>query len=101
MRLHPEALEELETSALWYESKNSGLGVRFVDAVQQALSNIRDYPGIGQVRRHAGATRSPVRQHPVKGFPCSIYYIVLAGSLEVIAVAPDHRKPGYWQSRLP
>ena len=38
--IHPEALSEFQESAVFYESQQNGLGVRFIAAVQSAVDHI-------------------------------------------------------------
>ena len=44
---HPEARVEYAAAALYHASRRRGLGASFADAVEQALSLIREYPELG------------------------------------------------------
>ena len=37
VKISPEAAEELEEAAAWYEYEQTGLGTRFLDAFESAL----------------------------------------------------------------
>jgi len=39
-----EALAEYEAAATYYEARQAGLGARFVEEVNEALSTILEYP---------------------------------------------------------
>jgi len=41
---HPEALEEYQAAARYYEGCQSGLGQRFIDAIEHAIQRIVDKP---------------------------------------------------------
>ena len=41
---HPEALHEFQEAAVYYETQQPDLGVRFIAAVQSAVDHILDSP---------------------------------------------------------
>jgi len=41
---HPQAREELDQSADWYELQRSGLGLRFLDEVEEVIGKILKTP---------------------------------------------------------
>ena len=45
-KFHPEALEEINDSISFYEDKQAGLGGRFLEALDDAISRIRRNPPI-------------------------------------------------------
>lgn len=45
-------------------------------------------PGVGQTRNL-----------PLSRFPYTLHYVAHAGQLQVLAVAHQRRKPGYWAKR--
>jgi plasmid stabilization system protein ParE len=93
--LSAEAAEELEAAADWYEKRQPGLGLVFLDAVEAALAYLADWPVSGApVLTTAGARRTPVSR-----FPYHLPYVLLDDHVRVLAVAHDHRRPGYWRSR--
>ena len=47
LRFHSEALEELTAEAVYYESKSSGLGARFVREVEAATRIASEFPEMG------------------------------------------------------
>lgn len=98
-RPEPEASEELDDAAVWYQSQRPGLGFEFLQAVEATLDRIARWPQIG--RRVPGVSADfPVRRFPVPRFPYHIAYLEWEGVIRLLAVAHDSRKPGYWLSRV-
>ena len=90
---HPEADQELEAGALWYEELQPGLGDAFLDEFEQTLRRI---------------VREPERWRKMQGdnrklnfnrFPYAIVYSVRPDALHIKAVMHLHRRPFYWQHR--
>jgi len=98
-RLEPEASAELEEAARWYESRSQGLGFGFLRAVDAALERIARWPEAGAFVPHLPADVA-ARRVPVSRFPYHIVYLPSAGAIRVLAIAHDHREPGYWRSRI-
>jgi mRNA-degrading endonuclease RelE of RelBE toxin-antitoxin system len=90
---HPEARKELVKAGQYYEERVSGLGQRFLMAVDLAAKDMKD-----------GAARPVVdakgrRKWRVKRFPYYLIYKLKGGEIFVLAVAHASRKPGYWENR--
>jgi toxin ParE1/3/4 len=88
---HPEADEELEAAAQWYEDRQPGLGDDFLDDFESALKKI---------------IRSPQRPRLIQGknrklnfnrFPYAIVYELQKDVLYVKAIMHLHRRPFYWR----
>ena len=90
-----EADQELTEAALWYESREPGLGRRFRDEVARVVDRVATDPLLW--RERAGGYRRV--NCPV--FPYYVAYFIRGRKLIVAAVAHGHRQPGYWKSRLP
>ena len=93
VRLHEEALAELEAEALFYETKIKGLGERFVSEIEAAIKIAAEFPEMGSPFRFGTRRVFP------KKFPFSIVYRVRPSEVVVLAVVADARKPGYWRKR--
>lgn len=93
VEFHPDAEVELIESALFYESRVGGPGYRFIREVEQPIRLLLNYPELGET--HKGKFRHLVLEH----FPYTLIYTVSAECLSVIAVAHQHKKPGYWHTR--
>jgi plasmid stabilization system protein ParE len=89
-----DAEQELVEAALWYESKEVGLGVRFRDEIAHVIERIVEDPLLW--RERSGGYRRV--NCPV--FPYYISFFIRGGRIIIAAVAHGHRKPGYWKSRL-
>jgi toxin ParE2 len=95
MRLarHPEADQELEAAALWYEQRQPGLGEDFLDEFERTLRHILDNPDrwhkIDAVNRKLNFHR----------FPYAIVYSVHEDVIRLKAVMHLHRRPFYWRER--
>lgn len=90
---HPEARLEFLESIVYYESQQTGLGRRFLEAVVEAVRRIQAHPSMYRLVGQAW------RQCRIPRFPFGMIYRVKNRRIEVIPVMHLHRRPGYWQSR--
>ena len=93
VRFHDEALAELAAEAVYYESKVSGLGERFINEIEAATEIAGEFPEMGAPFKFGTRRVFP------KKFPFSIIYRIHPAEIVILAVAPDARKPGYWRNR--
>ena len=94
-----EAASELDAAAAWYDDQRPGLGATFIDAVESAIATLADWPRSGTPV--AGIPPDlDVRGAPVARFPYHVAYLVAEDHVRVLAVAHDHRRPGYWAHRV-
>ena len=98
VRILDEAANEAMAAASWYEQERPGLGTEFEQAINAALDLLEEdmaplvpVPGISGSR---GAQRLLLRR-----FPYSIVVRESSDECLVIAVAHQHRRPGYWKDR--
>jgi len=98
LRTHRLAEEELSDAASWYETKQPGLGVSFLDPIDDVIDRLRS----------GALPRSPVpgvkiakdaRRVLLKRFPYSIVFYERENETVIIAFAHSSRRPGYWRSR--
>ena len=89
------AFEELAEAVRWYETRRSGLGGDFYDAIVRTIDLIRSHPEIGTAR----TGRLPNRQLRVARFPYRIVYRIRVEDIYIVAVAHTSRRPGYWRHR--
>jgi plasmid stabilization system protein ParE len=93
VRLRPEAEEDLEEAATWYESQRPGLGQQFLDEVLSALANIAEIPlGYAVIYRNT-------RRVWMRRFPFGIFYQLDSDGAIVIAIIHGSRHPRRWQGR--
>ena len=89
----PAAQTELDEAAAWYNNQRPGLGVDFTLEVCKVLDKIAAQPD------RCPIVRGTVREAPVYRFPYAIYYRVVRGRVQVIAVFHCARDPQIWQRR--
>lgn len=96
MRLtyHPEAEAELIEAALFYEARSPGLGERFLQEFDAAITQIERSPGLWPV------VDDDLRSHTMRRFPFAIYYRVSGDELRILVVRHHRRHPDYWRHRL-
>jgi plasmid stabilization system protein ParE len=89
----PEARVEFPEAAIYYESHEEGLGIRFRAEVVHVINRIAADPYLWR-ERPGGYRRvnCPVFTH-------YIAYYIRSDKIIIAAVAHGHRLPGYWRSR--
>jgi plasmid stabilization system protein ParE len=90
---HRRATAEMIEAAQFYERETPGLGLRFLQFVEETAQRAEETPDAG----------SPIgkrdRRRDVTGFPYSIIYRREPERILVLAVMHHRRKPGYWKWR--
>lgn len=94
IRLLEVAQQELDEAITWYAEQAPGLGDAFLVEALKTLKLVSQFPQAW----HPLSTE--VRRCRLNRFPYSVIYHFEDGGLLVIAIAHQHRKPGYWRSRL-
>jgi toxin ParE1/3/4 len=89
-----EADQEFQEHIGYFDGISRVVAIKFVDDVEAAVSEIRQYPQIG-----APLTRQ-VRKRVLTGFKYTILYVDTPDEIIIVAVAPHRRRPGYWRQRL-
>jgi L-amino acid N-acyltransferase YncA len=93
--LHPEAALEHEEQVAYYEARAAGLGRRYHAAFRSALLRVCEAP-----HRFRIAQASGIRRVSLRGFPFSVIFREAGGAVQVLAVAPHRKRPGYWTNRI-
>lgn len=96
-QLTPPAKRELRSVAAWYADRSPRLGRDFVNEVRRTLQLIEDFPAMGAPVPYL--EDSDTRRFPIRRFPYQVIYVEVEDFLEVIAIAGDSQRPGYWQER--
>lgn len=91
--IRPEAEADLESAKNWYEERKSGLGAKFLAAVEEGLEALVVRP-MSFVRVHRG-----VRRAIAKPFPYGLYFVVRGDIVSVIAVVHLARHARIWRRR--
>jgi toxin ParE1/3/4 len=94
VNFHEDAFTEMIEASKYYEERALGLGMSFLDSIEEAVDQVLANPEICQL------VGDLVRQKLVKRFPYSVLYVIEPGCLRVMAIAHQKRRPGYWRYRL-
>ena len=89
------ARQEFLDEIAYYNEARSGLGLRYMAAVEEAAARAVAFPLAGSPA--AGGTRRVI----VKGFPFSLFYRPEGNGIVIFAVSHHSRRPGYWLNRVP
>lgn len=88
------AQQEVDDAVLWFEARQEGTSVDFLNALDEAVQFIADYP-------FASIEIEPeLHRHLIAGFPYALIYSVEDETIVVIAVPHTHRNPHYWNERI-
>ena len=90
---HELAERELNDAALYYELESAGLGIKFLDDVEQCVDAIIKNPKAG--KRILG----PVHRRLLRTFPYGILYSINDSGIRVLAIMNLKRRPMYWVGR--
>jgi plasmid stabilization system protein ParE len=90
---HAAADREAEEVADYYDRQLPGLGAEFYHELGTILDLLSRNPWMGV------AYFGPYRRVLMQRFPFSVYYEVAGDLIRIIAVAHQHRKPGFWKKR--
>ena len=95
IRTSEPASDEFSEAVRWYETRRSGLGGEFFDAIAATISLIETNPEIGTTISTDGRTRRVL----VSRFPYQVVYRLRPTEMVVVAIAHVRRRPGYWKNR--
>ena len=98
VEFRPEVEEDLAEAAEWYESRQPGLGVEFVEEIIRVWESLADNPLLN-CRRHP--TKNIRWRYPDR-FPYRVIYEVIEAEQTVVVAAVLHaaRQNSHWQRRL-
>jgi plasmid stabilization system protein ParE len=94
VKFRPEAEQDLEESAKWYEKQRGNLGFDFLDEVDKKCEIIKEDPLIYE------EVYKNLRRVVVERFPFNIFYFVDDSSIIILAVIHGSRHPKKWQKRI-
>ena len=93
--IRPDAEGDFAQAFDWYEGRKPGLGFEFIDAVDDALSALRQNPlAFAKLHREA-------RRILLKRFPYGIYFVFDGDVISVLACFHAKRAPSGWETRVP
>ncbi len=93
-RAHPQAWLEVEAADDWYLARSLDASITFLTDVYDALDIVTD------ARQRWPKYLYGTRRYVLRRFPFSIIYLDDPDVVNVVAVAHNKRKPGYWKERL-
>jgi plasmid stabilization system protein ParE len=99
VRLASAANQEIDEAAGWYESQQSGLSDKFLEAIDDAIALIQRHPAAFPVLQDASPPLK-IRRALLDRFPYALVFLELATEIRVVAVAHLKRRPGYWLRRI-
>lgn len=92
--LHPEAESDLREAAEYYrERAGTTIAQTFFGEFEHSITLLLERPLLGALWCHG--KRRLVMRH----FPYSIVYTLAPKEIQVLAVAHQSRRPGYWRKR--
>ena len=93
VNLSDEAVEESREAFAWYRERNPRAAAQFLFELDQAIESIAAFPDAWPP--YIDGTRRKL----LRRFPFALVYRITKQRLQVIAVAHQHRRPGYWVGR--
>jgi plasmid stabilization system protein ParE len=88
------ARQELRETTAWYRESNPSVADRFVTEVFKTLEYIEKSSAAG---RWIPFVPGSARRLPVAGFPYYVIFEELTDRVEILAIAHNRRRPGYWR----
>lgn len=92
---HPDARVEHLEHVAFYESRQPGLGGRYLSAFESAMAQVCKTP-----YRFAVEHPPEIRRRRIAGFPYNVLYRSVRDEIEILAIAAHKRRPSYWIERL-
>lgn len=91
---HPEAEEDMTSSAVFYEARSKGLGHKFLNEIAHSLDLIFSSPKTWPV------FSDDIRRFLLQRFPFCLLYEIKNDYIYIIAVMHLRREPFYWKNRI-
>ena len=91
--VRPLAQADIDNAITWYEQQQSGLGSRFLDALDPVFKRVRDTPV------QFPAISVDVRRALLHTFPYAVYFRETEQAVVILAVLHLRRDPRIWRHR--
>ena len=92
--VHPAVIAEARAAVDWYHERSVSAARVFVLEIDRAISRIAERPQIWPHYAHG------TQRYLLHRFPFFVVYRQTSLRIEIVAIAHDKRKPGYWKERL-
>jgi len=89
--IKPEAELDIIKATKWYEEKKKGLGIKFLDEIEEKLDIVTSNPLHYQVRY------KNTRLAFLRNFPYSIHFILEEKKIYILAILGTREDPEKWQ----
>ena len=89
----PDAEAEAREAFLWYFERSPVAAETFRSELFRAID------GLGATANNWPEDEGGIRHYHLRHFPYTLMYELAGGSVTVLAVAHQRRRPGYWQIR--
>lgn len=96
--IHEQAHDEAVGGAIYFNSKQSGLGEIFTSQVLQAFEQIEEAPRLF-AKLESTTLEGEIRRVILKRFSYLVIYEIQPDLIEVLAVTHASREPDYWAER--
>lgn len=90
------ASDDANDAALWYESKSKGLGVQFLDDLEESYGHILLQPAA--YPRHK--KESKARKKLLQIFPYKIYYLIDGSEIKILAIIHNSRSQKFIRGKI-
>ena len=93
LTIDEEVSDDLLSATAWYAERSVAVAARLIDAFEEGVLHIREFPHAGAPHRHGTRTAR------LQGFPFHIVYLVDGDSVRIVAVG-HMRRDEFWSERL-
>ena len=94
LQFFEEASEEAEEARRWYRERSEPTEAAFLSELDHAIAVVLEAPH--RWPKHIAGTR----RYVFPTFPYSLVYFLEHQIVNIVAIAHEKRRPGYWQERL-
>ena len=92
--VHPAVITETRAAVDWGRKRSVSAARVFILEIDRAISRVAERPKIWP--HYARGTQ----RYLLHRFPFFVVYRQTSLRIEIVAIAHDKRKPGYWKERL-
>jgi plasmid stabilization system protein ParE len=88
-----DAQKDFDEAVAWHERQQAGLGVEFIDNVNETLRRIETNPKAYAIRF------KETRRAPVARFRYGVFFQIDTDAIVVTSIIHDRRDPSIWMQR--